>query len=134
MRERMESENTKKRSRWLPFVLLQVGLFIFSLGNICSKLAGREEFLSFRFFLFYGLVLVTLAVYAVIWQQVLKHLSLTVAYASKGVLILYGLLWGTLLFGEQIRWNMIFGALLVLAGSLFFLRDDAQRLKEDGDE
>ena len=125
----MDTDKTKSKSIIMPFVLLQIGLFIFSLGGVCSKMAGRQSFLSFRFFLFYGLLIFILFLYALIWQQVLKSISLTVAYACKGIGIFYGILWGALLFGEEVRANLIVGALLVMTGSFFFLMDDAGRMK-----
>ena len=127
MNENAETTNTvKKDRRWPAFVWLQVGLFIFSLGGICSKMAGRQEFLSFHFFLFYGLLILILFVYAIIWQQVLKKIPLTVAYACKGIGIFYGILWGVLVFGEELRANMLIGAILVLIGSMCFLMEDAR--------
>lgn len=114
----------KKKTNWKSFIMLQMALFIVSLGGICSKMAGRQVFLSKKFFLFYGLLLCILFVYAIVWQQVLKRISLTVAYASKGVGIIYSILWGVLFFDEQIQWNMIVGALLVLAGAYCYIIDE----------
>lgn len=105
-----------KTKKTLYFILLQVAIFIMSLGGVCSKLAGREKFLSTKFILYYGLLLLILFAYAIIWQQVLKEISLSVAYGSKGVGILYVILWGTLIFDEVITWNMILGIVLVLIG------------------
>ena len=39
---------------------------------------------------------------AVIWQQVLKKIPLTIAYGCKGIIIVYGMLWGALFFSEKI--------------------------------
>jgi drug/metabolite transporter (DMT)-like permease len=103
------------------FVLLQVALFILSFGAVCSKMAGRQEFLSIPFFAFYGTLILILFVYAILWQQVLKRISLVVAYACKGIGIIYGILWGVLFFKEEITWKMIVGAVLVLIGVYIFV-------------
>ena len=103
------------------FVLLQIALFILSFGAVCSKMAGRQEFLSFPFFAFYGTLLLILFVYAILWQQVLKRISLVVAYACKGVGIIYGILWGVIFFKEEVTWKMIVGAVLVLIGVYIFI-------------
>lgn len=105
-----------KTKKTLYFILLQVAIFIMSLGGVCSKLAGIEKFLSPKFIMYYGFLLLILFAYAIIWQQVLKEISLSVAYGSKGVGILYVILWGTLIFDEVITWNMILGIILVLIG------------------
>ena len=119
-------QKNDKGKKTLAFILLQAGLFLFSLAGVCSKFAGKQAFLSWKFILFYGLMLTILVVYAVIWQQVLKVIPLTVAYGCKGICLFYGLFWGALLFGEKIRPNMIIGALIVLAGVLFFVLEDAK--------
>ena len=116
--------NEKKKTNWKSFIILQLALFIVSLGGICSKMAGRQEFLSGKFFLFYGLLLCILFFYAIIWQQVLKRISLTVAYASKGIGIIYSILWGVLFFDEQIKWNMILGTFFVLIGAYCYIIEE----------
>lgn len=103
------------------FVLLQIALFILSFGAVCSKMAGRQEFLSLPFFAFYGTLLLILFIYAILWQQVLKRISLVVAYACKGVGIIYGILWGVIFFKEEVTWKMIVGAVLVLIGVYIFI-------------
>ncbi len=120
----IEENNPQKKPRMvLYYLLLHGALLLFSIGGVCSKVAGGQEFLSGRFFLFYGLLLFILFIYALIWQQVLKEIPLTVAYANKGILIFYGMIWGTLFFGETIHLRMVIGALIVLVGVFFFLKD-----------
>lgn len=103
------------------FILLQFALFIVSFGAVCSKMAGRQEFLSLPFFTFYGALILILFVYAILWQQVLKRISLVVAYACRGIGIIYAIIWGVLFFKEEITWKMIAGALLVLIGVYIFI-------------
>lgn len=114
-------DNKDKRKTVIAFIVLQAALLLVSVGAICSKFAGREPFLSFRFILFYGLLLAILFVYAIIWQQVLKYLPLTVAYACKGFGIFYGMIWGALVFEEEITPKMIIGAVVVLIGVYIFV-------------
>lgn len=99
-----------------PFIFLHMLLLVYSLGGICSKLAGQSEFLSAKFVVFYGLVLLDLFIYALVWQQLLKKLPLVTAYANKAVTVIWGMLWGMLIFGEKITlWNVA-GALLIIIG------------------
>ena len=126
----MENDNAKKDSKWPALAMLLVGLFIFSLGGVCSKMAGQEEFLSLRFCIWLGLLILILGVYALIWQQALKRVPLIVAYACKGTCVFFGILWGVLFFGESVRPAMFAGAGLVLVGVFFFLRDDFGKGKE----
>lgn len=106
-----------KRQLTLPvFVALQLSLLFSSLSGAASKMAAREPFFSLKWIFYYGMVLAILFGYAIIWQQILKYVPLTVAYANKPVGLLWGMVWGSLLFDEKITWNMIFGALIIFGG------------------
>ena len=106
-----------KQKTWLALHLL---LLLYAASSVFSKLAAGEPFLSLRFILFYGAALVLLAVYALGWQQVIKRLPLTSAYANKAVTVLWGLLAGLLFFGEALTPRKIVGAALVIAGIVLF--------------
>ena len=75
----------EKAQKIKTYVLLHVLMLIFSLSPVCSKLAGQQPFLSFKFVLFYGLVILLLGIYALLWQQIIKRMPLTTAYANKAV-------------------------------------------------
>jgi len=106
------------------YVLVHIMLLILSIGGILSKLASRYEFLSIPFILFYTGSLIVLFVYAVAWQQILKHMPLTVAYANKGMGLIWGMIFGNIFFGEIITLNMIIGAVIVFAGILMVVSDE----------
>lgn len=116
------------------FILLQIALIIVSFGAVCSKMAGRQEFLSIPFFAFYGALILILFVYAILWQQILKRISLVVAYACRGIGIIYAILWGVLFFKEEITWKMIAGAVLVLIGVYIFIFGEIKNSKKDENE
>ena len=98
------------------FLALHLLLLFYSCSSVLSKLAAGHEFLSLGFLVCYGGMFMILVIYAVGWQQILKHLPLTVAFANKAVVVLWGILWSALLFGETIRPNMIIGAAIIVAG------------------
>ena len=116
----MEEKTTKIQT----YILLHLVLFVYSLGSICSKYAGQAELFSQRFFLFYGLVLLDLAVYALMWQQILKKLPLITAYANKAVIIIWGLVLGMLVFKETITFQQIIGAVIIMAGVIMVVKAD----------
>ncbi len=107
----------------LDYILLHALLVFYSAGAICSKMAAAQELFSLKFFLFYGLVLFNLACYALFWQQILKRIPLTVAFANKAVTIVWGLLWGFLFFHEAITIGKVIGSLLIIAGVLIVVTD-----------
>ncbi|MEF9841676.1 MAG: transporter [Raoultibacter sp.] len=104
------------RQKLMTYALLHGILLLYSLAAVCSKMASTCSFGSIGFFAWYGGVLLILAIYAIAWQQVLRRLPLTVAFANKGVTIIWGILWGSLIFGESIEPNMVIGAAIVFTG------------------
>ena len=50
-----------EKIRAKDFVFLHALLLVYSFSSVCSKAAAAQAFLSFQFFLYYGLVLVILA-------------------------------------------------------------------------
>ena len=74
----------------------------------------------------YAGMLAVLVVYAIGWQQVIKRLPLTLAFANKAVTVAWGLLWSVLFFHEAISAQMVAGAVLAMAGVALFCHADAQ--------
>ncbi len=109
------------KKKTLAFVWLQVIIFMNSICGVCSKTAASKEFLSFEWIVLYGIEIFLLGVYAILWQQILKKVDLNVAYASKAVALIWGTMWGILLFHETISWNNIVGGLVVLAGVILMV-------------
>ena len=122
----MTAMNLKNKPKidWKAFVLLHAILLLYSFCSVFSKLASQQDFLSLPFILFYGLVIVVLGVYAILWQQVRKKMPLTTAFSNKAVVIVWGMLWGALFFGEQIKWYMIVGSIIIFAGVVLVVSDD----------
>ena len=117
--------NGYKNSKRIKYYLtLHIELIVYSLGGICSKMAAQNQFFSFWWLFWYGLVILNLGVYAIVWQQIIKHLPLTTAYANKAITIVWGMLWGIVFFSEQIKWNMIVGAVIVIIGVILVVKSD----------
>lgn len=112
----------KKQLKYFAF--LHIIIFLLSLGGVASKMASGKEFMSFEFILFYGLVILDLGIYAILWQQMLKHIPLTTAFCNKAVGIIWGMLWGALIFQERITANMVIGAVIVLIGVCLVVTSD----------
>ena len=70
------------------------------------------------------ILLAALVVYAFGWQQVIKHLPLTTAYANKAITVVWGILLGFLLFGESITLRQFIGAAVIIVGIVLFVRAD----------
>ena len=105
---------------------LNVLLMFFSLGGIFSKLASKQPFLSLKFILCYGALLLIMFVYAIGWQQIIKRLPLTMAYANRAVTIVWGIIWGLLFFNEKLNVGKIIGAVIVIAGVLLYVTESEE--------
>mgnify|MGYP004513826279 FL=1 len=106
------------------YILLHILLMFYSMSGICSKIAAGTQFLSFKFFVNYGCVLALLVLYAIGWQQIIKKLPLTLAFANKAVTIFWGMVWGILVFHERVSLGKIVGALMVIAGVVLYSISD----------
>ncbi|MBP5492057.1 MAG: transporter [Clostridiales bacterium] len=107
-------------------LLLHLLLGVYSLSGVFSKKAAGEAFLSLRFCLFYGGIIFLLGIYAIFWQQIIKRMPLTTAYANKAVTVVWGLLWGIVIFHEGITIKKTIGALIVMAGIVIYSIESAK--------
>ncbi len=108
--------NTKLKT----YVFLHLLLMVYSANGIVSKLAAQQTFLSWPFLLLYAAVVAVLGVYALGWQQVIKRIDLSAAYANKAVTVVWGCVWGLLIFRERLTAGKAVGALLVLCGIVLY--------------
>lgn len=112
------------------YFFLHLLLMVYSTNGILSKLAAGKTFLSWPFLLLYGGVIVLLVVYALGWQQVLKRVPLSVAYANKAVTVVWGCVWGVLVFREHLSPGKVIGGVLVLAGIALYGWADGRGMKK----
>ena len=118
------------RGKWKVYIALHVMLMVYSMSGICSKMAAGQAFLSLPFLLLYGMVIALLGFYAICWQQILKRIPLTTAFANKAVTVVWGLVWGVLVFHEHITVGKIIGILLVVMGIVVYVLSDKEQSHE----
>lgn len=61
-----------------------------------------------------------MGLYAVLWQQVLKRIELSLAYMFKGTSIVFIMILAYVLFGEPITWNNILGSTIIIIGIVLY--------------
>ena len=113
-----KSADSKKKIKVKDILILQLIVLVYTLSGVAGKFASGSEFLSWRFILFYGLEIVILGVYALLWQQAIKKFDLSVAYANRAVAILWSMLWAVLFFSEKIKVTNIIGVIIIIAGTI----------------
>lgn len=106
--------------------LLHMMLMIYSLSGIFSKKAAEVAFLSIPFIVYYGCIIGLLGFYAIGWQQIIKRLPLTTAFANKAVTIVWGIIWGAVFFHEPVTLWKVLGAFLVIVGVVLYSYADKE--------
>lgn len=124
----MKTEISPKR-----LILLQAVVILYTLSSVMAKFASGEEALE-KIVFFFGMDLFFLGLYALFWQQLIKALPLSVAYANRAMALLWSALWARLIFGEKIGAKQIAGIVLVIIGILIINGDKkgSEREKERG--
>lgn len=133
MKEQIKKTSNGKIAIW---VVLHVMLALYSLSGVFTKMAANEPFLSKKFCLCYGATLFILAVYALGWQQIIKRMPLTAAFANKAVSLLWGCIYGIIFFKEHLSLGKIIGGLIVATGVILFaISNDSQTdiIKEENE-
>lgn len=118
----------KSKSKIGSMICLHITFFIYSLASVFSKKAGSQDMFSLEFICFYGMVLFILMLYALLWQQNLKRLPLVTAYANKAVTVIWGLIWGILLWDEKVSLNNVIGALIIMAGVVVIAAEEKEEV------
>ena len=113
-----EANETKRKITIKDILLLQGIIVIYTMSGVAAKFASANEFLSFRFILFYGIEICILGVYALLWQQIIKRFDLSIAYANRSIALLWSMVWAAVFFHEGITVQNIIGVLIVLAGTI----------------
>lgn len=120
----------QSKNKFFPFILMHIGFLIYASYTLLGKLAAKHDFMSPVWIAFYAGIILVLAVYAIIWQQVLKAFALPVAMCNKAVTIVWGMLFSALLFGEQITVKKLVGAAVILCGIVLLFSADSQKAEE----
>ena len=114
----------KKKAKLKDIFILQIVIAIYTLSTVCAKFASGQEFMSFQFILYYGLEMVILGVYAIVWQQLLKKFDVSIAYANKAMGLLWSIVWAILIFNDTITIKNVIGVLIVIVGTIIVNSED----------
>ncbi len=119
----------KKKIGIKDILLLQLVIIIYTGSSVTAKFATGTKLFSLQFILLYGLDVLILGIYALLWQQMIKKFDLSVAYANRSMALMWSALWAVLLFGETLGFKQVFGILLVVAGTVI-VNSDGRKEKE----
>jgi len=102
-------------------ILVGVNL-VYACTSIFTKIASRQEMLSWPYLLWIAGVIGVMGVYAFLWQQVIKRMPLSTAYMFKGTSLVFVLLFSALLFGETITTANVIGSVIIILGIVLFAK------------
>lgn len=104
----------------LIYIFLITINILYACVSIFTKYASMHEFMSMHYIVGLMGAIGVMGIYAILWQQVLKRVELSLAYMFKGTSLVFVMLLAYLLFGEQITWNNILGAIIIIVGIVLF--------------
>ena len=120
------------RLEWCKnILLLQAVVVIYTLSSVVAKFATGKELFSFSFFLFYGIEVAILGVYAMLWQQMIKRFDLSVAYANRAMALLWSAIWAVVLFHENLIGKQLLGIAFVIIGTVIVNTDQSPKEKKE---
>lgn len=113
-----------KKSDLYSLGIIQMSIVYLSISGIFAKKLSSLSYFSNLFLLYAFLIVFIVGTYAIVWQQIIKHFDISIAYANKGTSIIWIFLWSNLFFGETITLRNMIGALIVMIGVIVVSRDE----------
>lgn len=112
-----------ERKKYLWLFALQGSIIFLSLAGLFSKKASKECFFENKFMLYYGISILIVVIYAIMWQQIIKRFEISTAYINKGTIFIWTFVWAVFFFDEHITFNNIVGCLFIIWGIVVVVRD-----------
>ena len=109
-------------SSLFAYIALLGANFIYACTSIFTKMASMQAVMSWRYLMWTAGAVGIMGIYALIWQQIIARLPLSVAYMFKGTSVIYVLLFSALLFGEAITITNIIGSMIIILGIVFYAK------------
>ena len=113
-----------KREVTYKQVLELMGVFLlYALEPIAAKITSQQEWTTLQFWLGLCAIFGILGVYAILWQQLLKHIQLGVSYMFRGSTLIYVMVLSAIILGETITIYNCVGAVMIVAGIILYFRE-----------
>ncbi len=106
-------------------ILIQLGVILYTSSSICAKMTSRHPAMSLMWIFWLGLEVFCLGLYAIYWQQIIKRVDLSIAYANRATAIFWSMVWAVFIFKEHITVANVLGVLVIFAGIMVVNRDAA---------
>ena len=116
--------DTNKKNIIRNILILQAIIAVYTLSTVAAKFASGKEFLSIEFILLYGVEILILGIYAILWQQIIKKFQISIAYANRAMSLLWAILWAIVFFHEEVTIKNVIGVIIVIIGTIIVNKDE----------
>lgn len=108
---------------WIKYIVIVLSFALYSCTSIFMRYAAIYPFLSWQYIIMLCCAILVLGVYAIIWQQIIKHVDISIAYMFKGSSLIFTMLFAWMLFGEQITLHNGIGAAVIIGGIVLYAKE-----------
>lgn len=95
---------------------LQLVIVLYTCASLTAKVAASFPWTSLEFLFYYGIDLLLMVIYALLWRQMLRRIGAFTAMANRGTAVLWSMIWASVVFQENVSPQNIFGVLVIFAG------------------
>ena len=99
-------------------ILIVVAFLIYSSSILLSKCASQCDFFSIPYIVLFCGVVLSLGIYAILWQKILSFMPLNKAFLCKSMTIFFVLSFSYYFFNEQITLFNVIGVIFIFCGLL----------------
>ena len=117
--------NKTGKASWSLYAILIGSNLIYASVSLATKFASDQSFLSFSYIAGVACAVFIMALYAVVWQQIITYVELAFAYMFKGTSLIFILLFSYFFFGESITINNIIGTVIIISGIILFAKSSS---------
>ncbi len=107
---------SKESSLLVKSLFLLIAFLFYSCEGIFGKIASQYPFLGLRYIFFFSCVIISLGIFAILWQKVLEIVPLSKAFLCKSITIVFILAVSHFAFDESITLNNIVGIFFIIGG------------------
>lgn len=107
---------------WKKVLILVAVNMLYATEPILAQITSQFEFPSVNFVLGICGIIAVLGLYALSWQQILKHIELSTAYMFKGTSLIFVLLLSVICLDEVITVPNLIGAVMIVGGIVLFAK------------
>lgn len=106
----------------VQYIVLVLVYLFYACISVIMKYTGLQQPLTIEWCVGFVLLVVTLGVYAIAWQQILKRIELGVAYMFKGLSLFFIMLLLALCYGEPITPMKLLSTGIIVMGIVVYAK------------